>query len=90
MKKIIAIVSTIIMSFILISPVFADADDVRWIKQCVADNKDEGQTSETIQQYCTCMNSQMSSAETMSVTAWEKSHPKEVEACAKKSGWVGK
>jgi hypothetical protein len=29
----------------------------------------------------------MSSNETLSVTAWEKTHPTEVAACDKESGW---
>jgi hypothetical protein len=36
---------------------------------------------------CSCMNNKMSSEETLSITAWEKSHPAEVAACDKESGW---
>jgi hypothetical protein len=32
------------------------------------------------------MNNKMSSDETLSIT-WEKSHPAEVAACDKESGW---
>jgi hypothetical protein len=35
----------------------------------------------------TCMNNKMSSNETLSITAWEKTHPTEVAACDKESGW---
>jgi len=52
------------------------ADDVKWITQCVADNKDEGQTAEVVLAYCTCMNGKMSSNETRSVTQWEKANPR--------------
>ena len=33
------------------------------------------------------MNNKMSSNETLSITAWEKTHPKEVAACDKEAGW---
>jgi hypothetical protein len=68
----------------------ADADDVKWIGQCVTDNKDEGQTPEVVVSYCTCMNNKMSSSETRTVTQWEKTHKRELEVCAKQAGWVGK
>lgn len=76
-------------SLILVSaaPSFADADDVAWIKRCVSDNADQGQSAETISVYCTCMNSKMSSTETLSITAWEKTHPVETEACSKQASW---
>ena len=62
-------------------------DDVKWINQCIADNKDEGQTRAVLVAYCTCMNNEMSSSETKSITEWEKTHKKEAEACSKKAGW---
>jgi len=68
----------------------ADADDVKWIRQCVVDNKDEGQTSATVRSYCTCMNNLMSSSETRTITQWEKTHKKEADACGTKAGWVGR
>jgi hypothetical protein len=71
-------------------PARADADDDAWIKRCVGDNKDEGQTAPVVLAYCTCMNGKMSSKETMSVTAWEKIHKAEAEECSKKAGWVSK
>jgi len=70
-----------------IAPARADADDAAWIKKCVNDNKREGATSEVVTAYCSCMNGKMSSNETLSVTAWEKSHPAETAACDKESGW---
>jgi hypothetical protein len=69
------------------TPARADADDAAWIKKCVSDNKREGATAEVVAAYCSCMNGKMSSDETLSVTAWEKSHPDEMAACDKESGW---
>ena len=65
----------------------ADADDAAWIKKCVNDNKREGATAEVVAAYCSCMNGKMSSDETLSVTAWEKTHPAEMAACDKEAGW---
>ena len=70
-----------------ISPARADADDAAWIKKCVNDNKKEGATAEVVAAYCSCMNGKMSSNETLSITAWEKSHPAEMAACEKEAGW---
>ena len=47
-------------------------DDVKWINQCVGDNKDEGQTQQVVLSYCTCMNNEMDNNETRSVSTWEK------------------
>ena len=69
------------------APAFAAADDAAWIKKCVNDNKREGATPEVVAAYCACMNGKMSSNETLSVTAWEKTHPAEMAACDKESGW---
>jgi hypothetical protein len=62
-------------------------DDVNWINKCIADNKDEGAARPVIVAYCTCMNNQMSNSETKSITAWEKTHKKEMDECSKKAGW---
>jgi hypothetical protein len=70
-----------------ITPARADADDAAWIKKCVNDNKREGATPEVVAAYCACMNGKMSSNETLSITAWEKTHPAEMAACDKESGW---
>jgi hypothetical protein len=72
------------------SPARADADDIKWIGQCVVDNKDEGQTVAVVTAYCTCMNDQMSSSESRSITQWEKTHKREENMCAAKAGWKGK
>ncbi len=70
------------------SPSFAgSADDAKWIGQCVIDNKDEGQSVDTVQKYCTCMNDKMSDNETQSITQWEKTHKVEDEACSALAGW---
>ena len=66
---------------------YADADDTKWVAQCVSDNKDEKASVEVISKYCTCMNSKMSSNETQSITQWEKTHVTEQEACSKQAGW---
>ena len=65
----------------------ATTDDVKWINQCVNDNKDEGAKKEVVLKYCTCMNNKMSDNETQSISTWEKSHPAERAACDRESGW---
>lgn len=69
------------------SPAFADADDATWIAQCVADNKNEGVSSETVKKYCECMNDHMSDDENQSITQWEEANPKERKECEVKAGW---
>jgi hypothetical protein len=66
------------------------ADDVRWIRECVTDNKDEGQSADVVLAYCTCMNNEMSSNETRSITQWEKANPRTAEACSRRAGWRGR
>ncbi|MFZ2006379.1 MAG: hypothetical protein WB697_05235 [Stellaceae bacterium] len=66
---------------------YADADDAKWVAQCVQDNKDEKASIDVITKYCTCMNNKMSSNETQSITQWEKTHVAERQACDKESGW---
>ena len=68
-------------------PARADADDTKWVAQCVKDNQDEKAAVEVITKYCTCMNGKMSSNETQSISTWEKSHPTERAACDKEAGW---
>ena len=69
------------------SVAYADADDTKWVAQCVKDNQDEKATVEVISKYCTCMNGKMSSNETQSITQWEKTHVAERQACDKEAGW---
>jgi hypothetical protein len=64
----------------------ATTDDVKWINQCVKDNKGDA-AEPVVLKYCTCMNNKMSDDETQSITQWEKSHPKERAACDKEAGW---
>ena len=65
----------------------ATTDDVKWINQCVEDNKNEGAKKDVVLKYCTCMNNKMDDNETRSITQWEKSHKKEQAACSKEAGW---
>jgi hypothetical protein len=65
----------------------ATTDDVKWINQCVEDNKNEGAKKEVVLKYCTCMNNKMSDNETQSITQWEKTHKTEQAACSKAAGW---
>ena len=65
-----------------------NADDVKWINQCISDNKGEpGGTPAVVRAYCICMNEKMDNNETQSITQWEKSHPAERKACDKQAGW---
>ena len=66
---------------------FADADDAKWVAQCIKDNSDAKVSIEVVTKYCTCMNNKMSSNETLSITAWEKTHPEERSECEKAAGW---
>ena len=61
-------------------------DDVKWINQCVKDNKGEAADA-VILKYCTCMNNKMDNNETQSITQWEKTHVAERKASDKESGW---
>jgi hypothetical protein len=81
-----------IVLFAIVSAVFATSagaattDDVKWINQCVSDNKGDAAEA-VVLKYCTCMNNKMSNNETQSITQWEKSHPQERAACDKEAGW---
>jgi len=65
----------------------ATTDDVKWINQCVDDNKNEGAKKDVVLKYCTCMNNKMSDNETRSITQWEKTHKAEQAACSKAADW---
>jgi hypothetical protein len=69
------------------APALANSDDAKWIKQCVQDNRGEGQSASTIAVYCSCMDNKMPESETRSITQWEKSHPAAQEACSKQAHW---
>jgi hypothetical protein len=85
--KAIALAALLAVSVLGGGPAYADADDTKWVAQCVTDNKDEKASVEVIAKYCTCMNNKMSSNETQSITQWEKTHVAERQACDKESGW---
>jgi hypothetical protein len=51
-------------SSLFASAAFADADDAKWVAQCLKDNKDATVSIEIVTKYCTCMNNKMSSDET--------------------------
>jgi len=76
----------IVSAFFATSAGAATTDDVKWINQCVADNKGDAAEA-VVLKYCTCMNNKMSNNETQSITQWEKSHPQERAACDKEAGW---
>jgi len=64
------------------------SDDLKWINQCINDNKgEEGGTPEIVRAYCICMNEKMDDNETRSVTQWEKANPEAQQDCEKKAGW---
>ena len=63
-----------------------DADDRKWINQCIKDNAG-GASADIIRKYCTCMNNKMDSNETRSISEWEKSNPRARATCDKESGW---
>jgi hypothetical protein len=63
-------------------------DDVKWINQCIADNKGQpGGTPDIVRKYCMCMNEEMDDNETRSVSQFEKANPKIRAKCDKQSGW---
>lgn len=63
-------------------------EDERPINQCLADKNDPGVTKEVLRKYCVCMDDKMDDkeSETQTVAQWEKTHPKERAACARKAG----
>ncbi len=75
----------IIMSFAALA--YAGSDDAKWIAQCLEDNKNAKVPTEVIVKYCTCMNNKMDENEELTITQWEKQHPKEQEECDKVAGW---
>lgn len=65
-----------------------NADDLKWVNQCIRDNQNEpGATPAIARAYCVCMNEKMDNNESQSITQWEKSHPDERKACDKQAGW---
>ena len=82
---------TLIAALVAAAPAQAqrmNADDMKWINQCIDDNRSEaGGTPQIVRAYCMCMNEKMDDGETLSITAWEKKNPKAQAACDKESGW---
>ena len=63
------------------------ADRDATIKQCVTDNRDEGQTAEAVSSYCSCMAGKIAASESASITEWEGSHKAEMDTCAAGADW---
>jgi hypothetical protein len=87
----IVVVAGVIVASLMSSPSFAqsmNADDMKWINQCISDNRGEaGGTPTIVRAYCICMNEKMDSNETRSVTQWEKANPGARKACERQAGW---
>ncbi len=81
------IAASIIVFMAMVGVAHADADDIKWIAQCLKDNQDAKVDASVVQKYCSCMNNKMSSDETKSITEWEKTHVAERKACDKEAGW---
>jgi len=65
-----------------------NSDDLKWVNQCINDNRGEaGGTPPIIRAYCVCMNEKMDNNETRSITEWEKANPNARRACERQSGW---
>jgi hypothetical protein len=64
------IILALIAAALLIGPARADTteDDIKWVNQCIADNKKEGATEDVVRKYCVCMNNAMSNSETKSIS----------------------
>ncbi len=64
------------------------SDDLKWVNQCISDNKGEpGATPAIVRAYCICMNEKMDDNETRTITQWEKANPRARVACEKEAGW---
>jgi uncharacterized protein YggL (DUF469 family) len=90
MKRLMAVLAFASVSVAAL-PAFAqqmNADDMKWINQCINDNKSEaGGTPQIVRAYCICMNEKMDNNETRSITQWEKANPRARRDCEAKSGW---
>ena len=89
MKSILAVVAAIALSAAVpASAQKLNADDVKWINECIDDNQGEaGATPAIARKYCMCMNERMDSNEAKSITQWEKSNPRARDACSRQAGW---
>ncbi len=69
-------------------PQAMNADDLKWVNQCIRDNRGEpGATPAIVRAYCICMNEKMDDNETRSITQWEKANPWAARACSQQAGW---
>jgi hypothetical protein len=86
-----AVLAAIVGAYLLSNGVMAqsmNADDMKWINQCISDNKSEpGGTPAIVRAYCICMNEKMDNNETRSITQWEKANPGARKTCEKTAGW---
>jgi hypothetical protein len=82
-----AIVLVLLASLMVSSIAYADANELKWIAQCLQDNANAKVATDVVIKYCTCMTDKMERSETQSVTQWEKTHPAERAACDRESGW---
>ena len=87
MKTLVYALSLAALCFTANAGFAATTDDVKWINRCLSDNRDEGAPREVVLKYCTCMNNKMSDNETLSITAWEKTHVRERKECDREAGW---
>ena len=61
--------AAIVIAMTMAVPAFAQtADDIKWINECVQDNKDEGAKEDVVLKYCTCMNGKMDDNEKASIS----------------------
>jgi hypothetical protein len=76
------------MTFSHVASAQMTSDDLKWVNQCISDNKGEaGGTPAIVRAYCICMNEKMDDGETRTITQWEKANPKARVACEKQAGW---
>lgn len=88
MKKLLTAAALSLMAMGAASAQQMNADDLKWVNQCINDNKGEaGGTPAIVRAYCVCMNEKMDNNETRSITQWEKANPKARQACEKQAGW---
>jgi hypothetical protein len=83
-------VALLLVGSAMANTAFAQAmsqDDLRWVNQCIRDNRGEGASPAVVRAYCICMNEKMDDNETRSITQWEKANPAAMRACERQSGW---
>lgn len=88
--KLTAAVLLVIVSVMASNAAFAQAmtqDDLKWVNQCITDNRNEGATAEVVRKYCICMNEKMDNNETRSISVWEKANPRARDDCSRQAGW---